>query len=185
MQQSLEEDAGDEDDEEVFRRYREMRLSELKAAASKPLFAEVEEITGQDFVQKVTKAGPGVWVVIHLYKAGVVACSLINQLLPQLAARFPQTKFLKSISSLCIANFPDENLPGLLIYCDGKCMRQIFGAHHFPANLKMEDLEWLLHKAKAVTSDMDEDPRKKQEKGGKFFESVDSDSDQSSAADDQ
>lgn len=170
------EDRNDEDDEEVFRRYREMRISEMMTSVvTRPQFDEVEEIAGQDFVEKVTKAGPDVCVVLHLYKPGVVTCSLINQMLPLLASRFRTTKFLKSISTLCIANFPDENLPGLLIYRNGKCLKQIFGAHQFPANLQVEDLEWMLHKAKAIISEMEENPRKqnRREKGAKFFQTID------------
>jgi hypothetical protein len=170
----------DEDDEEVFRRYREMRITEMINVSARPIFAEVEEITGQDFVEKVTKAGHNVTVVIHLYKPGIVTCSLINQLLPQLAVRFSETKFLKSISDLCIANFPDANLPGLLIYRNGKCLKQIFGPHHFPANVNEQDLEWMLHKAKAIISDMEQDPRKQKERGGKIFESIASDTSDSS-----
>lgn len=175
MRQEVDQDEEDEDDEEVFRRYREMRISEMMAnVVSRPQFDEVEEIAGQDFVEKVTKAGPDVVVVIHLYKPGVLICSLINQMLPQLASRFRTTKFLKSISNLCIANFPDENLPGLLIYQNGRCAKQIFGAHQFPANITLEDLEWMLHKAKAIRSDMEHDPRKnnRREKGAKFFQSI-------------
>ena len=144
-------------------------MNELRLTVSKPRFGEVEEITGQDFVDKVTKAGDGIWVVLHLYKPGIVLCSLINNFLNQLAVKFPSTKFIKSISTLCIANFPDHNLPGLLIYTGGKCTKQIFGSDSFPSNLRLQDLEWILHKNKAVQSDLEEDPRKELEKTSKFF----------------
>lgn len=60
----------DEDDEAVFQRFRDQRLSELKAFTLKPTYGEIQEIAGQDFVQEVNKAGDGVWVVLHLYKSG-------------------------------------------------------------------------------------------------------------------
>ena len=33
-------------------------------------YGEVKEISAQDYVQEVNKAGDGVWVVLHLYKQG-------------------------------------------------------------------------------------------------------------------
>lgn len=60
----------EEDDEEVFKKFRSQRLAEFEALRLKATFGEVEEITGQDFVEKVNKAGPDIWVVLHLYKPG-------------------------------------------------------------------------------------------------------------------
>lgn len=51
---------------------------------------QVLEISAQDYVEKVNKAGPGIWVFLHLYKQGVPLCALINQHLPRLAAKFPK-----------------------------------------------------------------------------------------------
>lgn len=50
--------------------YRQQRLAEMKAAQMKNIFGEVLEISGKDYVQEVTKAGKGIWVVLHLYKQG-------------------------------------------------------------------------------------------------------------------
>ena len=33
-------------------------------------FGDVREISAQDYVDQVNKAGKGVWVVLHLYKTG-------------------------------------------------------------------------------------------------------------------
>lgn len=87
-----------------------------------------------------------------------------------LATKFRTTKFLKSISSVCIPNFPDENLPGILIYCNGKCVKQIFGTLNFSSNPSCDELEWVLDQAGAVKTDLEEDPRKKETvKGTKIF----------------
>lgn len=48
------------------------------------------EISAQDYVEKVNKAGTGIWVFLHLYKQGVPLCALINQHLPRLAAKYPK-----------------------------------------------------------------------------------------------
>ena len=79
----------DEEDEKVFLEYRAKRLAELQLAASKvhdlglgfesfsynlsflqAKYGAVLEISGQDYVQEVNKAGDGVWVVLHLYRQG-------------------------------------------------------------------------------------------------------------------
>ena len=66
-------------------------------------------------------------------------CSLINQYLTQLAAKFPATKFLKSISTTCIPNYPDRNLPTFFIYYEGDMKGQIVGPLQFGGmNLSIE-----------------------------------------------
>lgn len=54
-------------------------------------------------------------------------CSLINQHLSSLARKFPQTKFLRSISTTCIANYPDRNLPTVFVYLAGAMRAQFIG----------------------------------------------------------
>ena len=60
-------------------------------------YGDVREISAQDYVAEVNKAGDGVFVVLHLYKQGIPLCALINQYLTQLAAKFPTVKVLKYI----------------------------------------------------------------------------------------
>ena len=61
-------------------------------------YGDVREISAQDYVAEVNKAGDGVFVVLHLYKQGIPLCALINQYLTQLAAKFPTVKVLKYIT---------------------------------------------------------------------------------------
>ena len=61
-------------------------------------FGDVREISAQDYVAEVNKAGDGVFVVLHLYKQGIPLCALINQYLTQLAAKFPTVKVSKYIT---------------------------------------------------------------------------------------
>lgn len=44
-----------------------------------------------------------------------------------LAAKFPAAKFLKSVSSVWITNYPDKNLPTVFVYCDGELRKQFIG----------------------------------------------------------
>ena len=82
-------------------------------------FGDVREISAVDYVTEVNKAGEDVYVVLHLYKQGIPLCALINQHMSMLAAKFPTVKFLKSISTTCIPNYPDKNLPTIFIYLEG------------------------------------------------------------------
>lgn len=54
-------------------------------------------------------------------------CAILNEHLKVLAAKFPTTKFLKAISTTCIPNFPDKNLPSIFIYFEGDLKKQIVG----------------------------------------------------------
>ena len=80
-------------------------------------------------MQEVNKAGEGIHVVLHLYKQGVPLCALINQYLTSLAAKFPSVKFLKAISTTCIPNYPDHNLPTIFHYFEGDMKSQLAGMY--------------------------------------------------------
>lgn len=62
----------DEEDERILMEYRKKRIAEIKALAEKSKYGEIREITAQDYINEVNKAGDGVWVVLHLYKQGSV-----------------------------------------------------------------------------------------------------------------
>lgn len=49
---------------------RKQRIVEWKATQMKNVFGEVVEISGQDYIKEVNKAGDGIWVVLSLYKQG-------------------------------------------------------------------------------------------------------------------
>ncbi|XP_062389575.1 phosducin-like protein 3 [Sardina pilchardus] len=155
------EDEFSEDDEAAIEMYRQKRLSEWKTNQLQNVFGEVNEISGQDYIKEVNKAGDGIWVILHLYKQGIPLCTLINQHLSALARKFPQTKFLKSISSTCIPNYPDRNLPTIFVYRDGDMKAQFIGPLVFGGmNLKVNELEWKLSESGAIKTDLEENPHK-------------------------
>ncbi|XP_075221954.1 viral IAP-associated factor [Lycorma delicatula] len=150
----------DEEDERVLLEYRKKRIAEMQAAAQKAKYREVLEITAADYVNEVNKAGEGVWVVLHLYKQGIPLCALINQHISQLAQKFPATKFLKSISTTCIPNYPDKNLPTLFVYYEGDMKSQFVGPLELRGpNLTVDELEWLIGETGAVETKLKQDPR--------------------------
>merc|ERR1712210_147572 len=117
----------------------------------KSKYGDVREITAVDYVQEVNKAGDGVFVVLHLYKQGVPLCALINEYMNRLAPKFPCTKFLRAISTTCIPNYPDKNVPTIFVYTNGKLKQQYVG----PIELRgmkptIEQFEFMLGKTGAV-----------------------------------
>lgn len=154
------EDLLDSDDERAVEQYRRQRLAEMMMAASKDRFGCVSEISGKDYVDEVTKAGPNIWVVLHLYASGVPVCALIHSHMQQLAARFPQTKFLRSVATTCIPNFPDHNVPTLCIYFEGELKKQFVGSYELLGEkLTVVDLEYMLGQVGAVPTTIQENPR--------------------------
>ena len=152
----------DEEDEKILLEYRNKRIAELKELASKSKYGEVKEISGEDYVLEVNNAGDDVWVVLHLYRPGIPLCTLINQYLSNLARKFPTTKFLKSISTTCIPNWPDSNLPTIFIYHNGNMVTQLIGPIELRGmKLTEAELEWMLGQPEAVPTKITEDPRPK------------------------
>jgi len=155
------EDDINEDDERAFEAYRKQRLAEMQATQASSQFGNVNEITKADWVQEVNKAGDGIWVVLHIYAPSVPECKLMEQHLSNLALKFPQTKFLKGMASLCIPNYPDKNVPTIFVYYEGDMKKQWVGKLAFGGmNCKQDDLEWMLFQIGAVKSEMEEKPRK-------------------------
>uniref|UniRef100_A0A8C0NYL9 Phosducin-like protein 3 n=1 Tax=Canis lupus familiaris TaxID=9615 RepID=A0A8C0NYL9_CANLF len=155
------EDEFNEEDERAIEMYRQQRLAEWKATQLKNKFGEVLEISGKDYVQEVTKAGEGLWVILHLYKQGIPLCALINQHFSRLARKFPDVKFIKAISTTCIPNYPDRNLPTIFVYLEGDIKAQFIGPLVFGGmNLTIDELEWKLSESGAIKTDLEENPKK-------------------------
>ena len=54
------------------------RIAEIKRIQEKAIFGSVKDISAQDYVQEVNNAGEGIWVILHLYKAGYVFFKFTN-----------------------------------------------------------------------------------------------------------
>ncbi|XP_055908054.1 viral IAP-associated factor homolog [Eupeodes corollae] len=109
----------DSQDESVREEYLHKRLAYMQAFADKVLFGSVWAIFGKDYVNEVTKAGEGIWVVLHLYTNGVPLCSVIHHHMQQ---------FLRSIATTCIPNLTEKHLPTMFIYFEGQMRKQFIGA---------------------------------------------------------
>lgn len=125
------EDDPDLDDDRFLEDYRKKRLAEMRAAARVARFGSVVPISGSDFVREVSQAPNDVWVVVLLYKDSIPECGLLLQCLEELAKRYPATKFVKIISTDCIPNYPDRNVPTILVYNNSAVKATYVGLHHF------------------------------------------------------
>jgi len=152
----------DEEEEKILLQMRNQRIAEMKALQAKSQFGSVREITAVDYVQEVNKAGEDIFVVLHLYRQGVPLCSLINEYMNRLAPRFPCTKFIKAISTTCIPNYPDKNLPTIFVYYEGGMKGQLIGPEQFRGmNLTEGEFEYLLGQTGAIQTTIKEDPKPK------------------------
>ena len=68
----------------------------------------------------------------------------MGECIRQLAAKYTKTKFVKIISNDCIPNYPDRNLPTLLIYKDGECKHNLAGKLPFGGRISPEGVPYTL-----------------------------------------
>jgi len=152
----------DEEEERILEQYRAERMAQIRNTQAKSNYGDMRDISADDYVAQVNNAGEGVWVVLHLYKQGVPLCALINQYLVAMAARYPTVKFLRSISTTCIPNYPDQNLPTCFVYFEGQLKASLAGPQHFRGmNMTADEFEFIIAKTGAVQSEIKKDPKKK------------------------
>ena len=124
---ALEEEGGEFADSRALEGYRERRIAELKARAAKNRFGEMRALVRSDFVAEVSEASKEAWVVVFLHQSHVPDSQLLARALAPLAPRHAATKFLSIKADACIENYPDRNVPTLLLYHDGVLQSQVVG----------------------------------------------------------
>ncbi|KAF2075231.1 hypothetical protein CYY_003449 [Polysphondylium violaceum] len=171
----------DDEDEKVLEELRKRRIAQMKLEKELNKFGELYHISEPSYKSEVTET-KGIFVVVHLFKSGIPQCQLINEYLGQLAKKFKATKFVKIRSEEAIHNYPDKNLPTVLIYYSGDIVGQIITLAQTGGDATtMKDIEWQLAKFGAVKTDMQEDPKltakKKKSSRGKYDSDESDDSD--------
>ncbi|CAO1627364.1 unnamed protein product [Parajaminaea phylloscopi] len=105
-------------------------------------------VGGEGLAAQGTQKRKGTGVVCFLYKDSIEECRLLAGYLDRLAAQYPATKFVSIIGDQCIPNYPDKNLPTLLVYRNGELHRQIVGLRPeiglSGMKTRCEDIELLL-----------------------------------------
>ncbi|WVW82694.1 hypothetical protein I302_104705 [Kwoniella bestiolae CBS 10118] len=173
----LENENLDSDDERMFEDYRRKRMTEMKKQEKRGRFGSMEPLAREDFVKEVTEGSKlsldgevpepqdedeeeegkgkgglrGTGVVVFLYKDSVPLSQHLRPLLQQLAAAHPSTKFLSIPAGLCIPNYPDKNVPTLLIYRNGEISGNVVAGMGLKGmKTTVRDLEGLLLYYKAL-----------------------------------
>ncbi|KAJ2159567.1 phosducin [Coemansia sp. RSA 552] len=141
----------DEEDDQILEQYRQQRLAEMQAQANKERFGELQQISEPDYKREVTEASTDTWVVVHLFRDSIPECKLLNRILAELAQQYRATKFVKIISVECIHNYPDANLPTLIVYGKGDAQGQLVRLDRFGGmRTKKKDIEQYLKDIGAV-----------------------------------
>ncbi|KAI8636904.1 thioredoxin-like protein [Parasitella parasitica] len=154
----------DVEDDRILDEYRRRRMMEMQAEAAKEKFGEVKEISKPDFIKEVTEASKECHVVVHLYQDYIPACKLMNRCLNELALQFKATKFVRIVADMCIPNYPEQNVPTLLIYGEGDIKANLVGAIQF-GGMKMttKSLRAILAQYNAVPAEKnahEDEPKK-------------------------
>lgn len=115
------------EDDRALEEMRLKRISEMRSAASRPKFGTLDLIRANEFSQAVTEASHRNWVVVLLYKENNEGCQILSDCLKTLAQSYTHQKFVRIVSTDCIPNYPDANLPTCLVYHEGKCVKTLAG----------------------------------------------------------
>ncbi|EFA74928.1 phosducin-like protein [Heterostelium album PN500] len=149
----------DDEDEQVLEKLRQRRIAQMKAEAEKNKFGELYEISEPAYKSEVTET-TGYFVVVLLFKNGIPQCQLVNEILKELAKKHRATKFVRIRSEEAIHNYPDRNLPTILVYFNGMIVNQMITlAKMYGDQVNAKDIEWWLSRCGAVKTEMKEDPR--------------------------
>lgn len=151
--------SGAADDEAELDEIRAKRLAELRlGAAGEPRFGAVAPLAVADYAAEVNEAGEGVGVVVFLHKERHYLSGFTLVLLEKLARRFGDVKFLRIPHTECIPDYPDANLPTLLLYRDDELLGQCVGAAAFGGpSFGIEDVEWELARVGLVETALPKD----------------------------
>lgn len=73
------------------------------------------------------RSNGGTWIVVHLYRDSVPASEALNNVLPEVAKRHRDVKFVKAKAEDVIPHYPDSKIPTVLLYHGGFCQTQLIG----------------------------------------------------------
>lgn len=155
-----------EDDEQCLRKYRKQCMQEMHERLSfGPRFNGVHELdSGEAFLEVVEKAHQLTLVVVHIYKAGVKGCEVLDHCLDCLAAEYPSVKFCRINTAVSGAgeHFSDKVLPAVLVYKAGQMLgnflaiTQHFNDEFFAADVEAFLTEYGLLPGKELRTGVDE-----------------------------
>lgn len=140
---ALEEDDADFGDSRAVDAYRAARIAELKAKAARARFGDVRPLARLDFVREVNDASAdGTWVIVHLHQEYVDDSRRLERVLAAFARAQPAVKCLAAKADACVENYPDKNVPTLLLYRNGELQSQLVGLGELGGERVNESSAW-------------------------------------------
>ena len=99
-------------------------------------------------------------MVVELFKKGIPESVAMSELLTGLAERQRSTKFVNIQSTECVENWPDDQVPCLFLYNEGKLQTQLIGLDHCGGKdgLSVDKLDWSLASKGVFKSSCESDP---------------------------
>jgi thiol-disulfide isomerase/thioredoxin len=175
----------DLEDDRIFESFKRQRMKELQEQLSKEIYGRVVQISKPDYQKEVTDASKDVWVIVHLFQSHVPDSKLLGAILDRLAAKYRAVKFLKIVADMCIPNYPDRNVPTLLIYGEGDLKKQIVGLSQFGGrSCNIENVEMVLKAIGALPKLVNADEEEEEEKSRFNMSTIRNDSAQTVHSDD-
>jgi len=151
--ESDDDDSDDESDDEFLEQYRRQRLQELKRP-QRP-YGEVIPISRPEWTQEVNEDSNKAWVVVTLTSHDVERTGCVEATVSKLAPKFPGVKFVTIPSTAAISDWPNENLPTIFLYRDGKLQKEFI---RLKRTITADELEWDLAECGVLETDMEEPP---------------------------
>jgi hypothetical protein len=93
-----------------------------------------------------------------------VECRILNELLDEMAKKYPHTKFVRAVATKCVENFLDKDTPALLFYKNADLLHNIIPAREVLGGKRMnlKTVEFCLAMNKMIEMEFtDHDPRDK------------------------
>jgi hypothetical protein len=109
----------DLEDDRIIQQYRQQRLKEFM---HKKEFGTVREMSKTEYKQESSSEK---YVIILLYNNSNINSNLIERELKRLAVLYKESKIIKIKADMCIENYPDKNVPTLIIYKDGDVLKNV------------------------------------------------------------
>lgn len=150
----------DDDDDRAVEALRTKRMQEIK-------HGNVIPISRTQWNEEINNASHSQWVVILLTSSSASPnlnpyhqdqCLLIERdIIPSLAGKFSEVKWVSIPSKSAIENWPDENLPTIFCYRMGKLQCQLVGLGDF-GDISKNSLEFKLGNMGVLETDIEVDP---------------------------
>jgi len=134
----------DDIDDDFLEQYKRKRLAEMQNVQTKPKFGEMKQINKQEYVREVTEAPEDVFAILLLYQDYNEKSLKMGYAMAELAKRYVHHKFMMIKADKCIENFPDQKVPALLIYKNGKLGHNIMCADEMCPKLNEYGVEEML-----------------------------------------